>query len=68
MLVSDVLENRSSFGLEGIHVIAGGIIPEDDAKKLRDAGVWRVYTPKDYDLTRIMDEMVEVAAEAYAGV
>jgi (2R)-ethylmalonyl-CoA mutase len=44
----------------------GGIIPEDDAAKLRAAGVSRVYTPKDFDLTRIMDEIVDVVAESRA--
>jgi (2R)-ethylmalonyl-CoA mutase len=48
-------------------VVVGGIIPEDDAKKLRSSGVARVYTPKDFDLTRIMSEIVDVVAESRAG-
>ena len=47
-------------------VVVGGIIPEEDAHKLREAGVRRVYTPKDFDLTRIMGEIVDVVAEARA--
>jgi (2R)-ethylmalonyl-CoA mutase len=43
----------------------GGIIPESDADELRSAGVSRVYTPKDFDLTRIMSEIVELAAEQH---
>ena len=46
--------------------MVGGIIPEDDARTLLREGVRRVYTPKDFDLTRIMDEIVDVVAEANA--
>jgi (2R)-ethylmalonyl-CoA mutase len=42
----------------------GGIIPESDALRLRESGVRRVYTPKDFDLNRIMGEIVDVVAEA----
>ena len=47
-------------------VVVGGIIPEDDAASLRAAGVRRVYTPKDFDLTRIMGEIVDVVMESRA--
>ena len=47
-------------------VVVGGIIPEEDAQKLRAAGVQRVYTPKDFDLTRIMGEVVDVVSESRA--
>ena len=43
-------------------VIVGGIIPENDADKLRDQGVSRVYTPKDFDLNKIMADIVALAA------
>jgi len=39
-------------------VVVGGIIPEQDVAPLRDAGVAAVYTPKDFDLTRIMRDIV----------
>ncbi len=65
ILVMDVLEGLRSEGLE-IPVIVGGIIPEDDAEKLRQHGVERVYTPKDFDLTRIMSEIVDVVGERHA--
>jgi len=45
----------------------GGIIPDDDAEKLEQAGVRRVYTPKDFDMTRIMADIAEIVAEAHAG-
>ncbi|MAE96118.1 MAG: protein meaA [Deltaproteobacteria bacterium] len=64
VLVLDVLAGLREEGLD-IPVVVGGIIPEDDAQGLREAGVRRVYTPKDFDLTRIMDEIVDlVGAEA----
>ncbi len=44
--------------------MVGGISPDDDADKLLAAGVRRVYTPKDFDLTRIMGEIVDVVSEA----
>jgi len=50
-------------GLDDIPVVAGGIIPPADAEILKAAGVARVYTPKDYDLTAIMDQIVDLAAE-----
>jgi len=42
-------------------VIAGGIIPEEDRRPLLDAGVAAVYTPKDFELVRIMGELVDLA-------
>jgi ethylmalonyl-CoA mutase len=44
-------------------VVIGGIIPLADAETLRQAGVARVYTPKDFDVNRIMGEIVDVVAE-----
>jgi (2R)-ethylmalonyl-CoA mutase len=39
-------------------VVVGGIIPEQDVPLLREAGVAAVYTPKDFDITRIMREII----------
>jgi (2R)-ethylmalonyl-CoA mutase len=66
VLVVDVLDALREAGCGELPVVVGGIIPEDDARKLRSAGVRRVYTPKDFDLTRIMGEIVDVVAEARA--
>ncbi len=41
-------------------VVVGGIIPEQDVAALREAGVAAVYTPKDFDITRIMRDIVEL--------
>jgi (2R)-ethylmalonyl-CoA mutase len=64
VLVLDVLEQQKKRGLEKVPVVVGGIIPESDAARLQRAGVRRVYTPKDFDLNRIMGEIVDVVAEA----
>jgi ethylmalonyl-CoA mutase len=51
-----------------VPVVVGGIIPAADAKRLREAGVAGVYTPKDFDVNRIMAEIVElVRLRANAG-
>jgi len=65
VLVVDVVERLRAEGLSDLPVVVGGIIPEDDAEKLLAAGVRRVYTPKDFDLTRIMGEIVDVVAESH---
>jgi (2R)-ethylmalonyl-CoA mutase len=66
VLVLDVLGRLRDAGVR-VPVIVGGIIPEDDAAQLRAAGVARVYTPKDFDLTRVLGEVVDVAEESAAG-
>jgi (2R)-ethylmalonyl-CoA mutase len=44
-------------------VVAGGIVPEEDRRPLLDAGVAAVYTPKDFELVRIMSEILELAIQ-----
>ncbi len=48
-----------------VPVVVGGIIPEADARILRDAGVAAIYTPKDYQVHRVIGEMIEIAARAH---
>ena len=61
-LITDVLEKMRAAGLGHIPVIAGGIIPPEDAATLKAAGCARIFTPKDYDLTTIMADIVELVA------
>ena len=61
-LIEELLERMRTAGLDSVPVIAGGIIPDEDAKRLRKLGVSRVYTPKDFELNRIMEDIVELAA------
>ncbi|HTO08986.1 MAG TPA: protein meaA [Myxococcota bacterium] len=49
----------------GVPVVVGGIIPEEDAEKLRAEGVAAVYTPRDYDVLRVLREIVDIAAAAH---
>ncbi|MFP6639771.1 MAG: cobalamin-dependent protein, partial [Myxococcota bacterium] len=64
VLVREVLDGLRKQGLQELPVIVGGIIPDDDAARLEEAGVQRVYTPKDFDLSRIMDEVVDIVRAA----
>lgn len=57
LIESFMLKLRAA-GLGHIPVVAGGIIPEDDAIRLQELGVSRVYTPKDFKLNRIMEDIV----------
>jgi (2R)-ethylmalonyl-CoA mutase len=60
-LVPTVIKLLRSEGVDA-PVIVGGIIPESDRPMLRDQGVAAVYTPKDYDVARIMREIADLAA------
>ncbi|MCA1711461.1 MAG: protein meaA [Actinobacteria bacterium] len=62
--VPAVLAGLREAGVGDVPVVVGGIIPDADAAKLRDQGVARVFTPKDYELTEIMREVVRVIREA----
>jgi len=57
-LVADVMTRMRAAGLDHIPVIVGGIIPAEDEARLREAGVAAVYTPKDFDLNKIMADVV----------
>jgi (2R)-ethylmalonyl-CoA mutase len=59
-LVTDVVTRMREAGLHGVPVIVGGIIPPDDASALKAAGVAAVYTPKDFELNRIMADIVRI--------
>jgi (2R)-ethylmalonyl-CoA mutase len=62
-LIPAVMEALEEAGVGDVPVVVGGIIPEADVPALRQAGVAAVYTPKDFDLTRIMRDIVELVAE-----
>ncbi|HEX8049906.1 MAG TPA: cobalamin B12-binding domain-containing protein, partial [Solirubrobacterales bacterium] len=58
-LIPEVVRLLKEEGLE-VPVVVGGIIPVADAERLREAGVAGVYTPKDFDVNKIMGEIVEL--------
>ncbi|SLN26690.1 protein meaA [Oceanibacterium hippocampi] len=59
-LAEDVLKGLRDLGLGAVPVIVGGIIPPEDAARLKAAGIAAVYTPKDYDLTAIMADIAGI--------
>lgn len=63
-LVREVLAQMKKQGIEGVPVVAGGIIPDSDAEELKRAGVRAVYTPKDFRITNILGDLVEYVREA----
>ena len=60
-LIADVMDRMRAAGLGNVPVVVGGIIPDEDAEKLRSFGVAQVYTPKDFELNRIMQDIVTLA-------
>ncbi|WP_271202116.1 protein meaA [Methylopila turkensis] len=64
-LVRDVLERMRAEGIDDVPVIVGGIIPPEDETQLKAMGVAAVYTPKNFDLTRIMADIVRIAETAH---
>lgn len=59
-LIPEVLSQLRALGVDA-PVIIGGIIPEQDREQLRALGIAAVYTPKDFDIARIMREIAEIA-------
>ena len=62
-LVEDVVDRMKEAGLD-VPVVVGGIIPPEDAAELEKAGVAAVYTPKDFELNRIMSDVVRIVERA----
>jgi (2R)-ethylmalonyl-CoA mutase len=63
-VIPAIVEGLKAADLHDIPVIAGGIIPEVDADKLRAAGVARVFTPKDFEITTMLGAIVDAIEEA----
>jgi (2R)-ethylmalonyl-CoA mutase len=64
-LVTEVMDGLRQSGIADVPVVVGGIIPPEDAETLLKAGVARVYTPKDFDITAIMRDIVTVVDGAW---
>src|SRR3974390_2951898 len=65
-LVKDVVAGLRQAGLDEVPVVVGGIIPPEDARALKQFGVAAVYTPKDFEINRIMADVVRIV-ESSAG-
>ena len=61
-LVPEVMLQLKKAGVSS-PVVVGGIIPEDDRKKLTDLGVVAIYTPKDFDIARIMRDIADISVK-----
>ena len=64
-LIPEVLRGMREAGIGDVPVVVGGIIPDGDAKRLRDQGVAAVFTPKDFGITEIMSRIVDVVRAAH---
>jgi (2R)-ethylmalonyl-CoA mutase len=63
-LVPQVIRCMKQRGLNRIPIVLGGIIPKQDIPKMDLNIIQRVYTPRDFDLNKIMNEITEVVAQA----
>jgi methylmalonyl-CoA mutase cobalamin-binding domain/chain len=59
-LVREVMSRMREAGLDKVPVVVGGIIPDEDARVLKQMGVARVYTPKDFRMTGMMGEIISL--------
>jgi (2R)-ethylmalonyl-CoA mutase len=62
--VADVVARLKEAGLDDVPVVVGGIIPPEDESALKKAGVAAVYTPKDFELNRIMADVLRIVENA----
>ncbi len=60
-LVQDVIDRLRDTGLSDVPVVVGGIIPDEDAAKLKAMGVAKIYTPKNFELNAIMGDIITLA-------
>ena len=63
-VVPEVVDGLRSAGLDDVPVVVGGIVPDTDAERLRAAGVARVFTPKDFEITDVLDQVVDAIVDA----
>ncbi|MEJ2000072.1 MAG: protein meaA [Maritimibacter sp.] len=63
-LVEELMQRMSAEGLGDVPVVVGGIIPDEDAARMKAMGVARIYTPKDFELNTIMADIVTLADPA----
>ncbi|MBA2504497.1 MAG: cobalamin B12-binding domain-containing protein, partial [Thermoleophilaceae bacterium] len=61
-LIPDVIRELREAGAD-VPVVVGGIIPDADARAMLANGVARVYTPKDFEINKIMGDIVDLVAE-----
>ena len=62
--VPDVIGGLRAAGLDDVPVVLGGIIPDSDHEALYEVGVARIFTPKDFEITRVLSEIVDAIEPA----
>jgi (2R)-ethylmalonyl-CoA mutase len=65
-LVPEVAERLRAAGLGDVPLVVGGIIPDADAERLRQDGIAAVYTPKDFELDNIMNDLIDLVDRQHA--
>jgi (2R)-ethylmalonyl-CoA mutase len=63
-VVPEVVAGLRKAGLDDVPVVVGGIIPDRDADRLRADGVARVFTPKDFEITDVLGQIVDAVEDA----
>jgi (2R)-ethylmalonyl-CoA mutase len=63
-LAKDVQKELAERGLGNLPIVVGGIIPDRDAELLKQAGIRAVYTPKHFEITRILEDLLGFVEEA----
>lgn len=58
-LSSEILKKLEAKGLKNLPVVLGGIIPKEDADQLTKMGIKKVYTPQDFEIYKILDEIID---------
>jgi (2R)-ethylmalonyl-CoA mutase len=61
-----VVDGLRAAGLDDVPVVVGGIIPDTDAERLKSLGVARVFTPKDFEMSSVLNRVVDAIREAHA--
>jgi len=64
-LVEETIRQLVANGLGHIPIVVGGIIPPEDAKKLMSMGVARVYSPRDFNVSKIIAEILDIVDSPY---
>ncbi|MGA1343048.1 MAG: methylmalonyl-CoA mutase family protein [Hyphomonas sp.] len=64
-LVRETIAELRAVGLGGVPVVVGGIIPPEDERSLKQMGIARVYTPKDFRITEIMGDVTKLVEKAW---
>jgi (2R)-ethylmalonyl-CoA mutase len=64
-LIPAVLDELRDAGVSDVPVVVGGIIPAEDAERLRELGVAAIYTPKDWDMDQMMRDIISLVAEKH---